>query len=120
MVMNEVVYNYEAETDVCVVLTTCPDKTVAARLAQALVEDGLAACVTRIPGATSVYRWQGGVEEDAEVQLVIKTGRGRVAALYQSLRALHPDEEPECLVLETGGSRSFLNWIVEETSEAAS
>jgi periplasmic divalent cation tolerance protein len=116
--MVEHYYEYASKTGVCVALSTCPDEAVAARIAHRVVEDGLAACVTRIPGATSVYRWQGRVEDDAEVQLVIKTSRARVAALQSALRGLHPFEEPEFLVLDASGARGYVNWIVEETAEA--
>lgn len=117
--MVESYYEYASDANACVVLATCPDEAVAARIAHSVVEGGLAACTTRIPGATSVYRWQGRVEEAAEVQLVIKTARTRVAELQRALRRLHPFEEPEFLVLDASGSRSYINWIVEETAEVA-
>jgi len=93
-------------------LTTCPDEAVAGRIARALVERRLAACVTRVPGAVSVYRWQGRVEEDREVQLLVKTGAERLEAVIAAIRELHPDEEPECIAVDvTGGSRGYLEWI---------
>lgn len=115
--MTEVLYNYEVETDVCVALTTCPGEDRAAQLARALVRKGLAACVTRVAGASSVYRWQGRLAEEDAVQLIVKTTRGRVAALHAAVSELHPDAEPEFLVLDAGGSRSFVEWIVRETAE---
>ncbi|MDN5865279.1 MAG: divalent-cation tolerance protein CutA [Gammaproteobacteria bacterium] len=109
---------YDADRSVCVVLTTCPDEAVASRLARAFVERGLAACVTRIGGARSVYRWQGRIEEDAEMQLVIKTRHECLEALRALLGELHPYDEPEFLVLDAGGSREYLGWI-EEVTEVA-
>jgi periplasmic divalent cation tolerance protein len=109
--------NYETGTLARVVLVTCPEEAVAARLAHALVERRLAACVTRIPGAVSVYRWQGEIEEANEVQLIIKTGRERVVELFHTLNELHPDDEPEAIVLDVGGgSAGYLGWVVRETT----
>ncbi len=95
-------------------LTTCPDERTAERIARALVECELAACVTRLPSARSIYRWQGRVEEDAEVQLLVKTTAARQGEAIMKLRELHPYDEPECLVVEvSGGSEGYLRWIEE-------
>lgn len=97
------------------VLTTCPDEDTAGHIARELVERRLAACVTRLAGARSVYRWRERLEEDAEVQLLIKTTEERVPALVAALRALHPYEEPECIAVPvTEGGEGYLGWI--ETS----
>ena len=76
-------------------LTTLTAGADAAALARTLVADRLAACVNILPVMASIYRWQGGVEEEREQQLVIKTGGDRVAALAARLGALHPYEVPE-------------------------
>lgn len=111
---------YETTSGVCVVLVTCPDEALAAKLSQTLVAGGLAACVTRIPGARSVYRWRGAIEESEEVQLLIKTRRERLAQLSAELAALHPYEEPELLVIDASGGRpGYLGWIEEATAGAA-
>lgn len=100
-----------------IVFTTCADEAAAAALAGAVVERGLAACVTRLPEARSVYRWQGRVCEDTEVQLLIKTTAARQAALLEALAELHPYEEPEVLVLSvTGGSPGYLQWIEDSVA----
>lgn len=100
------------------VLSTCPDEKVSAEIARALVGRRLAACVTRLPGAVSVYRWRGAVEEAEEVQLLIKTTAGRVPALIRSLAELHPYEEPEILVFAAaGGAPGYLAWIAAETAD---
>jgi periplasmic divalent cation tolerance protein len=62
---------------------------------------------------TSVYRWQGKVEQDREQQMVIKTASDRVAALQVRLRQLHPYELPEFLVLDATGSEAYLAWVGE-------
>ena len=85
---------------VAIVLTTLGADADAATLARTLVEERLAACVNMLPPMTSVYRWQGKVEQDREQQMVIKTTADRVAALQTRLRQLHPYELPEFLVLD--------------------
>lgn len=95
-------------------LSTCADERVAITIARALVERRLAACATRIPGAVSVYRWRGRIEEDHEVQLLVKTNAERLDAAVAAIRELHPDEEPECIALDvSGGSEGYLAWIEE-------
>ncbi|GHE31113.1 divalent-cation tolerance protein CutA [Vulcaniibacterium thermophilum] len=102
---------------VLLVFSTCPDAASADAIARALVGEGLAACVTRLPGARSTYRWQGAVEEAEEVQLLIKTTRPRLQALAERLRALHPYELPELVAVEAqGGWAPYLQWIAEQTA----
>jgi periplasmic divalent cation tolerance protein len=81
-------------------LSTCPDAETAARIARALVAERLAACVNRVPGVTSTYRWQGEVHDAAEVLLLIKTTRERFDALRDRLVELHPYEVPELIALD--------------------
>ncbi len=103
-----------------IVLTTCADEASAAMLASALVERGLAACVTRLPGARSVYVWQGRVCENTEIQLLIKTTTAREAALVAAIDELHPYEEPEALTLSVaGGSTGYLQWIENAVADTA-
>jgi len=103
---------------VFMLFTTCPDTASAARLAQALVEERLAACVTRLDGAHSTYRWQGEVTEDHEVQLVIKTTGSRLDAAIARVQVLHPYELPECIAVETrAGLPAYLDWIRAQTRE---
>lgn len=105
-------------TDVVVVVTTMPGgEDDAAALARTLVGERLAACVQVRAPMTSVYRWNGTVEQETERQIVIKTTRARVAALEVRLRALHTYEVPEFLVLSVdGGSEAYLRWVAEETA----
>lgn len=104
--------------DVVLVFTTAPAGPQAERIARALVEERLAACVNMSPPMTSIYRWHGGVEREHECQLVIKTTRDRVAALEQRVTVLHPYELPEFLVVPAaGGSGAYLDWVRDETAD---
>ena len=100
---------------VAIVLTTIGADADAATLARTLVEERLAACVNLLPPMTSVYRWQGKVEQDRELQIVIKTTADRVPALQTRLRQLHPYELPEFLVIDATGSEAYLAWVGEST-----
>ena len=101
-------------TDAVIVLTTIAADADAGALARTLVGERLAACVNVLPVMASVYRWEGRVEEGREQQLLIKTAADRVAPLVARLRALHPYEVPELLVLRVGeGSEAYLRWIRE-------
>ncbi|QIK38090.1 divalent-cation tolerance protein CutA [Caldichromatium japonicum] len=93
-------------------LCTCPDQETAQRLATTLVEDRLAACINLVPGITSIYRWQGRIHQDPEVLLLLKTADERVDALMARLRALHPYEVPEIIVLPiVAGLAEYLEWV---------
>ena len=97
-----------------VVLTTVPVDFDAATFASTLVGERLAACVNVLPEMESTYRWQGNIEKGSERQLVIKTTAARLAALQQRIKALHPYEVPEVLVLPvSGGAESYLGWLRE-------
>jgi periplasmic divalent cation tolerance protein len=98
---------------VAIVLTTLGADADAATLARTLVDERLAACVNILPVMTSVYRWQGKVEQEREQQMVIKTSSDRVAPLQARLRQLHPYELPEFLVLDATGSEAYLAWVGE-------
>ena len=101
-----------SSAEVVLVLTTIGADADAAVLARTLVEERLAACVNIGAPMTSVYRWKGAIEEDREQQLVIKTTGDRLVALESRLRALHPYELPEFVVLSaSGGSTAYLEWV---------
>ena len=107
-----------AASAVRVVLVTAPDAEVAASLARRLVEERLAACGNVVPGVRSIYRWQGRVEDDAEVLLVLKTRAERCDALAARVQALHPYELPEVVALPVaGGSIPYLDWVLQESAE---
>jgi periplasmic divalent cation tolerance protein len=102
----------EADLQARLVLTTAGDREEAARLGRTVVEEGLAACVSLIPGVESIYRWKGEVESAAETMMVIKTGADQVAALEARLHELHSYETPEFLVLQVdAGSQPYLEWL---------
>lgn len=99
-----------------VVLTTVPADADASTLARALVEARLAACVNILPPMTSIYRWRDAVEEGAERQIVIKTRRESLPALWERLRQLHPYDVPEFVALPiVDGHESYLRWIGDST-----
>src|SRR4051794_17738499 len=96
------------------VLSTCPDTVTARRIARALVGEGLAACVSELPGVQSTYRWQTAVEEASEVLLLIKTRAENFDALTSRVRNLHPYEVPEVIAVPvTHGHAAYLNWLHE-------
>jgi periplasmic divalent cation tolerance protein len=100
-----------------VVLTTAPDRETAERIARALVERSLAACVNLVPGVRSLYRWKGKIEEADEVLLVVKTTAARIRELERALGEIHPYDVPEFIAFEpaTVGAE-YLAWLVQETA----
>lgn len=106
-----------AENQARIVLCTCPDPGAARRLAGGLVEARLAACVNILPGVQSVFRWQDEIQDEPEALMVIKTVAARVAQLEAWLVEHHPYDVPEVLVVKVdGGSRSYLDWLAQETT----
>lgn len=100
-------------------LCACPDAGIAARIADALVGERLAACVNVLPGMRSVYRWQGAVETAAEVLLLAKTTADREPALRERIALLHPHAVPEVIALRIdAGLPAYLDWIARETAPA--
>ena len=96
-----------------VVLSTCPDEATASRIGRALVESGLAACVTRVGPVHSTYRWQGAIQDEPEVLLVIKTVSARYSELEMRLKSLHPYEVPEIIALPVvAGLPDYLSWLL--------
>ena len=101
-------------TDRILAFSTVATPEDAERIATALVERGLAACVNIVPGVVSVYRWKGAVNRDLERLLVIKTRGERFEALRAALVALHPYEVPELVALPIeGGHPPYLAWLDE-------
>lgn len=92
--------------------STAPSVELAEKLAQALLERQLAACVSFVPGATSVYVWQGKVCQDAEVWMMIKTTPQAYGALQQAWMELHPYEVPELLAVSVAeGLPAYVQWL---------
>ena len=107
----------EHEETARIAFVTAPDLEVGRRLARRLVEERLAACVNLLPGLVSIYRWQGAVEEDSEVLLVVKTRASKLAAVEALLEREHPYDCPECVALEPARVEArYLAWLLAETS----
>ncbi|MBC8276729.1 MAG: divalent-cation tolerance protein CutA [FCB group bacterium] len=95
-----------------IVFSTCPDRETAGKIAAAMVEEGLAACVNIIPGLTSVYSWQGKICSDPELLLIIKTTAANYDRLESKIIELHPYDVPEIVAVNIDrGSPGYLNWI---------
>jgi periplasmic divalent cation tolerance protein len=95
-----------------VAVSTAPSAEKAAELAHALVGEKLVACVNLVPGVRSIYAWKDGIEDEAEVLMVMKTRRDRVDAVKARLPELHPYETPELIVVELAdGLPAYLAWI---------
>ena len=96
------------------VLCTCPEGDSADRIATAVVEANLAACVNRLSAVTSTYRWKGTLQRDNEVLLLIKSTRTRFEALRDRIVAMHPYELPEVIAVDIAlGLAGYLRWIDE-------
>lgn len=95
-----------------VILCTAPDESCARQLAARALEAKLAACVTMLPGATSLYVWQGQLEQASEVQLLLKSDTAHQQALMDLLKREHPYEVPELLALPVQhGDSEYLSWL---------
>ena len=101
--------------DVLVVLVTCPpDK--AQGIAEALVEERVAACVNVVPSLSSVYRWKGAVHHEDEAMLLVKTTTDRFEALKQAVLMHHPYELPEVIAVSVDrGHTPYLEWVIESS-----
>lgn len=98
------------------VLVTCGSETEALKIANALVEDHLAACVSILSPLRSIYRWEGKIWDEKEWLLMIKTQRKRFSELEKRVKSLHSYSVPEiiCLPIVEGAS-TYLNWLKEMT-----
>ena len=100
-----------------IVLTTLPGDADATAFARAIVEERLAACVNLMAPMESIYRWDNGVERETERQVIMKTSKARVVALWERVRDLHPYDVPEFVVLPiVDGNDAYLRWVAESTS----
>ena len=101
-----------SNTAAVVVLCTAPDEATAQDLAAKVLAEKLAACATLIPGATSLYYWEGKLEQEYEVQMILKTTVSHQQALLECLKSHHPYQTPELLVLPvTHGDTDYLSWL---------
>lgn len=107
--------------DHCSVYVTCPDEATAERIALHLVNERLVACANILPGATSVYRWEGRVQRDREVVMLMKTRRSLFRDVEAAVRELHPAKVPCVVAFDlAGGHAAYLDWIDQETARPAS
>lgn len=105
--------------ELALVLMTAPDAAVAAEVGTALVREGLAACATVVPGVTSIYRWQGELHTEGEAQVLLKTRRALVEALFRRVAELHPYEVPELVAVPAEASPAYAGWVREMTGAQA-
>jgi len=95
-----------------IVLTTCPNETVAMKVAKHLVTEKLAACVNIVPNITSIYCWQDEIHCDNEVQLIIKTSEAQFTELSKEINQVHPYDVVEIIALNIQqGDKNYLDWI---------
>jgi len=94
---------------------TCPNPETAQHLARQLLEKRLVACVNLVPQITSMYWWEGKIQEDCEVLLIAKTLAERIEELKRVIPELHPYDVPELLVLPVeDGLPAYLSWVKTE------
>jgi periplasmic divalent cation tolerance protein len=99
-----------------VVLITCGSEEEALKIANALVEEHLAACVNLVSPIRSIYRWEGKIWDEKEWLLIIKTQKQRFEELEKKVKFLHSYSVPEIISLPiVEGSSSYLNWLEEMT-----
>lgn len=104
-------------TDLQLVLCNCPELQTAEQIATVLLERRLAACINIMPPQLSLYRWQGKLERQQEVMLLIKAPQAQFSAISQTICQLHPYTVPEIIAVPvTQAFQPYLNWIKEETS----
>jgi periplasmic divalent cation tolerance protein len=106
----------KSATSFAIVLVTAPDLKAARALAKAALSARLIACANLVPKIESHYRWQGKIESSAEVLLILKTRKSRLAALEKLILAKHPYDTPEFLVLPvSAGGKNYLDWLAAAT-----
>ena len=106
-------------TDAIVVMTTLASTDDAVKLVQTLLDRRLIACGSVLPGARSLYRWQGKIADEQEAVVLLKTRSARLETLQLAFAELHPYKVPELLALPvTAGNAKYLEWINGETTLA--
>ena len=110
----------DALTEMLLVLSTFPSEDEAARVVRSLVEERLVACGNLLPGARSLYRWEGRVADEREVVALLKTRKQDWPALMSRLHELHPYDVPECIALRlAAGAPRYLAWLEEALAPPA-
>lgn len=104
----------------CFVYVTAPERETALAIGRAAVAERLAACANVLDSMTSVYWWEGALQEDSEAVLVLKTRAELVAALTARITALHPYDCPCVVSFAIGaGNPAYLDWLRAETAARA-
>jgi len=99
-------------TEMLIVFTTFANEADAARVVRALVEERLIACGNLLPGARSLYRWEGRIADEREVVTLMKTRKQDWAALQSRLAELHPYQVPECVAVRiAAGAPKYMEWL---------
>lgn len=102
-----------------IIISTINDQSAGEAIITQLVSEGLIACGNLLPSATSIYRWQGKIEREAEILLILKTQVERLSELEERYHRLHPYEVPEFVVLTPENvSKPYLQWLLDETEPA--
>lgn len=102
--------------DVLIAYCTCPDEATGERIAATLLDKRLAACINLLPGVRSYYRWEGRVENDREVLLLIKTTVACLDDLRAAISEHHPYDVPELIATRVeDGLPAYLDWVRKET-----
>ena len=102
-----------------VAYVTAPSEEVAKKLARSLVEKKMAACVNIVPKIMSVYEWEGKINEDSEVLMMIKTMSSRVPDIVELIKKEHPYDCPEVISIPIdNGSNEYLKWVQENVSSS--
>lgn len=103
-------------TDCLVAFITAPNEAEAETIARSLVEERLAACVNIVKGIRSLYRWEGKVQDDQEVLMVVKTRQRHLEHLVARVKEIHSYTVPEIIAMPIlGGSADYLTWLAEAT-----
>ncbi len=99
-----------------VLFITAPDEETAARIARRLVEEKLAGCVNLIKNIRSIYSWQGGIEDEPEVLIIVKTKKELFNKIKELVKSIHPYSVPEIIAMPIiAGSEDYLKWLDEVT-----
>jgi len=102
--------------DTIVVYITSPNEDEALKIAKALVGERLAGCVNIVKGMRSIYNWQGKIEDDSEVLMIVKTQRHLFESLKNRVKELHSYTVPEIIAMPVvEGSEEYINWLKEVT-----
>ena len=108
--------NRQKNTSAIIIYCTCPDIETASRISRLIISQHMAACVNQVQGVTSIYEWEGKIEQENEVLLIIKTTDERFKSIQQLVSEEHPYELPELIAVPvTHGLPDYLEWITQCT-----